>query len=776
MTAASSGRMPELKPLDPYFEARWAMFPQHPWNAPGGRGKQPLNAGWQDSWTRRQALEDYIAKGHNVGANIPPGWAVIDVDPRNLPPGVDMKAVGEIVRRELGVDPKTLPLVRTGGGGVHMYLRTPHDRVVPPKLGPGIEFKQGRAGITAPPSRHPDTGREYVWREGSPRLVDAPTASTLQQRKPRETPAGGEPELSPEHLQEMLAQLDPCDYRDYQVWGQLMMSIHHATRGSPAALEVVKGWCARDPEYTDKGEKVEAHWDSYRLDVDNPLTGATFVRLFALAGGKFPEGMDPGFTESAPETLYGVVQSMNGRFAKVLDAQRACVLDLSPHKTVDPSHLDASLHSHWDKHYKGEIGMVAVRNANGKFTAKHITQLWYDSPQARSYDGLIMDPDRPSGDVRDGVRTFYNTWQGFSSFPGPRAIPQTFLHLIHRGMCWGDPAQYEYVMNWMAYLLTHPGRVGEVALVCQGPKGVGKSTLGETLVCLTAPHSKAVKDVHDLFGRFSATLRYVTFVFMDEPGGAALKRHEPQLKTLLTSPTLHLEPKHKEKIVVPNRVSMMLATNDLHAVPASTDERRYAVFEFADDHCGRSVEERHAYFGGLLRELESGGYGWLHDHLMERGRNLGDWRPAIGIPNTRALQAQKVLSAGRPMQWWMAVLHDGMLNGEPLEARERTLDSLYAAFETWCAANDARSSQRYPHSRQGFLGEWMALSPVWKNPGYNAAKQSGVLEPAALQRASFREATGVDLDTVGLPTKLTRNLESDNATKFDPSDVGDIGV
>jgi hypothetical protein len=98
-----------------------------------------------------------------------------------------------------------------------------------------------------------------------------------------------------------------------------------------------------------------------------------------------------------------------------------------------------------------------------------------------------------------------------------------------------------------------------------------------------------------------------------------------------------------------------MAANAKWVVPASHDERRYAVFDVS----GKRMRDL-PYFEALHREMNNGGLGaMLHDL---RAMPLGDWHPRQILQN-EALQKQKAQSMGYWDQWYCAVLEDGILPG-----------------------------------------------------------------------------------------------------------------
>ncbi|ONH34960.1 bifunctional DNA primase/polymerase [Protofrankia sp. BMG5.30] len=101
------------------------------------------------------------------------GLVVVDIDPRH----------GGRLDRALMTPTAT---VATGGGGWHLYYRHP-GTPVPSRPLPGhvgIDIKADGGYVTAPPSRHPTTGRPYQWAGSRPVEEMPPALLTLCQTPP----------------------------------------------------------------------------------------------------------------------------------------------------------------------------------------------------------------------------------------------------------------------------------------------------------------------------------------------------------------------------------------------------------------------------------------------------------------------------------------------------------------------------------------------------------------------------------------------------------------
>ena len=157
-TPAPEGDGPDhLSDLD-YAARGWRVLPLKP------RDKAPLGElvshGWKDATTDPDTIARWWARYPDANVGIAcgaSGLLVLDIDPRN---GGDDSL--RDLEEQRGPLPNTVRCL-TGGGGVHYYFRRPVDAPVGDATPwPGIEIK-AEGYVVAPPSIHPDTGREYAW-------------------------------------------------------------------------------------------------------------------------------------------------------------------------------------------------------------------------------------------------------------------------------------------------------------------------------------------------------------------------------------------------------------------------------------------------------------------------------------------------------------------------------------------------------------------------------------------------------------------------------------
>lgn len=277
---------------------------------------------------------------------------------------------------------------------------------------------------------------------------------------------------------------------------------------------------------------------------------------------------------------------------------------------------------------------------------KNAAREWLCHPARRSYKSISFAPGRQT------AADTYNLWRGLavSSKAGNWSKAQTHIFQV---ICQGNRDHYDYVLGWMAHAIQYPDRPGEVALVLKGARGAGKGVVARWLTKIFGQHGIQVFSGKHLTGEFNSHLRDCVLLYADEAVWAGDKRAENVLKGLITEPVLMIEGKGRDAIQARNFLHIIMTSNEDWVVPAGRDERRYAVFEVSDRVVGNEQ-----YFAELKAEMESGGLEAMLFDLQHRDLSAFSIRK---IPNTQALQHQKLEGMDLPAKWLLEKLQHGLL-------------------------------------------------------------------------------------------------------------------
>jgi hypothetical protein len=288
---------------------------------------------------------------------------------------------------------------------------------------------------------------------------------------------------------------------------------------------------------------------------------------------------------------------------------------------------------------------------------------WLEHSHRRQYAGVIF---RPAG--APIINNRLNLWTGWGVKPKQGDWSLLRKH-IREVLAAGDQRIYEYILNWLAWAVQHPGEQAEVALVFIGERGTGKGTLGKAMSKIFGQHALHLSSPEHLTGRFNAHLRWCCFLFADEAYGPKDKSAEGVLKRLITEDTLTIEQKGRDPIEVPNLLHAMMASNNDWVVPAGAHERRFMVQKVSEAH-----RQDPAWFGPLYKQMREGGYEAMLFDLL--ARKLGDWHPR-DIVHTEALTGQQEESLSPLDEWWLELLQTGVLAGADENDPSRAASNKY---------------------------------------------------------------------------------------------------
>lgn len=657
--SASTPRQPAVEQLEAY-ETSGAELIRLVGKVPGKgwRTKPPMSL---------VDAMDHMDAGLNVGVRLRPTDLVIDVDPRNYESGDH--PLGRLAKA-VAVDFGAYPTVVTGSGGLHIYMTLPEPVQVLNELTDfkGVEFKSHGRQVVAAGSIHPDTGKPYLWDDdalamplgrGAP---EAPRALIDLIRKPVSDQLQAEAgDIEPEQLAEMLEALTVENYRDQTDWLNLMMAGHHATGGT--GVEEFVEWSTSDPDYGDHGERIRIRWDSLSCNgAGKSVTKATLFKELSKAGriDLIPrtsakddfadidcnDDNDANRFEMPAEPQSRVEQVNQDHFTTVF-GQKFMVGRESYDRFLDRHRVE------WipDDAMRKHMNIRSIETEQGKVVG--LGDWWLKHPQRRQYDRVIFDPSATAAESS----TEYNLWRGWSVQP----VAGDWSHMqrvIRDVLCSGNEAYYQYVLKWAAYMVQHPERQAEVALVFRGEKGTGKGTFGRAMCQLAGQHGQHVTQQEHFTGRFNEHLNETVCLFVDEVQWKNDKQAEGALKGLITEPTLVFEGKFRPIYQGRNMLHVIIASNEDWVVPATADERRFAVFE-TDAHANRSLPD--GFYDVLHAQMKNGGReAMLYDLL---NMDLSGWHPRADIPQTDALTAQKVQGFSQDPQlfWWHRSLDEGQV-------------------------------------------------------------------------------------------------------------------
>lgn len=279
--------------IDQYAAWGYQLIPLDPFAAVlESRGKKPRDAKWTTRPYGRTELLAWAMQGdlYNLGARLGAQDLVLDIDPRNG--GAESY---EKLKKELNEDFENCPIVATGGGGLHVYLRQNKNLSdIPNELTeyPGVEWKREGRQVVIPNSLHPLTGKKYKWANDI-KKIPSPPESLLDflaqfEYKATETP-DVDGALSSEVLTQVLDQLPVEAYDSNDSWFKILAASYHATAG--AGLDEFVAWSTSDPTYSEHERLIAARWKSLERPTVNKRSLGTLIYELKQHKGTVPSAL-----------------------------------------------------------------------------------------------------------------------------------------------------------------------------------------------------------------------------------------------------------------------------------------------------------------------------------------------------------------------------------------------------------------------------------------------------------------------------------------------------
>lgn len=565
---------------------------------------------------------------------------VVDVD-------VKKKKRGDLSLLQLELEGFELPstfTVSTPSGGRHLYYRTPKAlRQGVDTLGSGIDTRSLGGYVLGPGSVI--DGKEYVIANKAP-IAPAPEwlvqrlgTPKAREKAKAEASAAVDPDRAAQRAQAWLSKYAPVategaggDAETFKV------AAHLKDLGCSAdqALDLMQAW----------NERCSPPWSQEELEtkVQNAFKYGKEPQGVAAPEAVFPP-VDDTPAAAEPEKPHPF-EKLNQNFAFVFAGGTGNIL----WETTGPEG-DFEFHL---MNKQSFLDMHAASKMQVGDKTKPTAQMWIEWPGRRSFDGLVFEPGIDAGS------RWFNMWRGFAVQPAAPGSPEHPMverwkeHLLEN-ICNRDKSLADWLTCWFAHLIQKPYEKPLVAVVFRGGKGVGKNACVERVSKMLGSHAMTTARRRYLVSNFTKHLQYSLLFVLDEAFWSGDKEAEGVVKDLVTGSKHQIEPKGKEYYTVRNLTRVVVIGNEEWLVPASSDERRWAVFEVGD---GRKQDRK--YFEEMRLGLdENGGAAHLLRYLMDY-KITQDINAA---PNTAGLTAQKISSLEPVPQWWYDTLAAGMIAG-----------------------------------------------------------------------------------------------------------------
>jgi len=238
----------------------------------------------------------------------------------------------------------------------------------------------------------------------------------------------------------------------------------------------------------------------------------------------------------------------------------------------------------------------------------------------------------------------------------------------------GDHDMELYILYWFAHILQKPFENPGTSIILTGRQGCGKDTLGDFFSewIMGRNYSHNYTSTEQFWDRHDCERMGKFFIKIEEASGFLNRQHIGQMKAIITSHTLTVNPKGTKALTTSNYNRIFMTTNEASPIKKEQDDRRFGVSACSPKRVGD-----HAYWKALRAALfNEEGAAVVAKFLM--GLNLEKFNPQI-VPVSA--YAKEVMEADKSVE-------DRFL--EQWDGQELTASAFYRTYQSWCNENDLR--------------------------------------------------------------------------------------
>lgn len=220
--------------------------------------------------------------------------------------------------------------------------------------------------------------------------------------------------------------------------------------------------------------------------------------------------------------------------------------------------------------YEEEIPM-------GKFTKSVPVTAWsafLEYQHELSFDALRFNSDEPFV-----INYFHGyKWKVLPEYD--EATISDFLTLTKEVIADSNEEVYEYLLDWVAYIIQNPGKKTMTSLILKGTQGAGKNTWTDILCELMSGYSQPnITRIEELTGQFNKVLEHCMFMVLNEMKSAkdSYVQNMDCLKAIITEPTLRIGEKFEPNRTVENVSNFVFISNHAKPLVVPANDRRYVV-------------------------------------------------------------------------------------------------------------------------------------------------------------------------------------------------------
>lgn len=287
----------------------------------------------------------------------------------------------------------------------------------------------------------------------------------------------------------------------------------------------------------------------------------------------------------------------------------------------------------------------------------------------------------------------YNSFDGFKykyneNFIIKKNKLNYILNHIKKVLAGNNNKNYEYLLNWMAWIIQKPNKKTGVCCVFISEQGTGKNIFFEWFGknIIGKKYYLYINNINNLVNRFNSETMDKLFTILDEM--QMYDRHQKyqdQLKSIITETQRRIENKGMEPFLTNDYNNYVMFTNNDNPVHLDNSDRRYAMFNVSS--CYKGNKE---YYDKLYSELQNEEIQETFYHFLVN-RDITKFYPERDIPKNNLKISLKVDSANLTTKFMIDIVRTDIPN-DPLKdiineisekEKQFEVNKLYESMKIW---------------------------------------------------------------------------------------------
>ena len=333
------------------------------------------------------------------------------------------------------------------------------------------------------------------------------------------------------------------------------------------------------------------------------------------------------------------------------------------------------------------LSLLSLKEFKATMNQINIGKYWKDGKLKEATALSIYSAGKNKNLFIKSRMTFYsdntNNYSLFTGYPYKTLetfnenIIKPFLEHTREVIANNDDKLYEYILNWIAYIVQNPAKKTGIVLVLLGRQGAGKTWWTDSLCDMLGKYAtKNITNIDHITGKFnSARLNQKLIVINELHDADQNKVFNPSaLKSAITDKTFQLEKKGVDSVSCDAVDNFIICSNEFGCLKLDSDDRRYVVMEV-----NPKYKDDKLHFEPMYAMQNRAFYEQLLTYFMKR--DIKGFIPQQNIPITKQKREMQRASENSCVQFIRAHV-------EAFNSKEGwPAQSCYNEYQEFCKNN-----------------------------------------------------------------------------------------